>query len=464
MGDDGALPPDNRLSFTDQAMFLGLRANGQESVMQCVWIYEHPVDFEGLRRFHQNFGYGIIGRRIEQSPLPFGRHRWVSSLGPPSDIDIAECARPRTGLTDWIDERTQLPIDPEWGPGWNLGVQPLTDGSTAISLVGSHCLADGSGALLTIVDAVNGNTRDFGYPLPRSRTRLRAIASDLRQTAQGAPEVARTLVAAAKLARRRQHDIARSGAPESTANIGDDDRYVVEPAITICIDLDDWDDRAEALGGTSHSLVAGFAARLAGRMGRLRADDGAVSLLVPINVRTDGDTRANAVSLANVSLDPAQVTTDLSAVRVAIRQALKTAREVPDETLQLLPLIPFIPKRGVKRLADMAFGFADLPLSCTNLGDLDPAVGRPDGTDAEYVILRGLDRQITQQDLERRRGLLTVVSGRIGGKISLAVIAYQPGVANSKPRLRELAKDTLAEFDLTGVIDWQSYEVDPCRS
>ncbi len=44
--------PDNRLSFTDQAMFLWLRASGEEPAMQMVWIYEHPVDLDGVRRFH----------------------------------------------------------------------------------------------------------------------------------------------------------------------------------------------------------------------------------------------------------------------------------------------------------------------------------------------------------------------------------------------------------------------------
>jgi hypothetical protein len=39
----------------------------------------------------------------------------------------------------------QLPVDPEWGPCWHLGVLPLTDGSTAVSLVVSHCLLDGLG-------------------------------------------------------------------------------------------------------------------------------------------------------------------------------------------------------------------------------------------------------------------------------------------------------------------------------
>jgi hypothetical protein len=44
------------------------------------------------------------------------------------------------------------------------------------------------------------------------------------------------------------------------------------------------------------------------------------------------------------------------------------------------------------------------------------------------------------------------VAGRIGGKISIGIVAYQPGSENSKPRLRELAAKALAEFDLTGEI------------
>jgi hypothetical protein len=446
-----AATPDNRLSFTDQLLFLGQRATGQELVMQCVWVYEHAVDFDGLRRFHRNFGYGLYGRLIERSPLPFGRHRWVSSLGPPSDVDIAECARPRAELSDWVDERAQLPIDPECGPGWHLGVLPLTDGSTAVSLVMSHCLSDGLGALQTIVDAVKGNRRDFGYPPARSRTRLRAVVSDLRQTARGAPEVARTLAVAAQQAFRRRHEITGSGASRPIQGDGDDN--VVMPAITIYIDLDDWDACANSLGGTSHSLVAGFTARLSDRMGRRRADDGAVILHLPISDRTPDDTRANAASIAIVTVDPTRVTTDLSGARVAIKEALKTLKETPDETLQLLPLTPFIPKRAVKRGSDVVFGFADLPVSCSNLGDVDPVVARADGTDAEYVMLRGVDRHVPRHVLERRGGLLTVLAGRIGGKISITVVAYQPGAQNSKPHLRELAADTLAEFGLTGLID-----------
>ncbi|MCW2690962.1 MAG: hypothetical protein JWR37_5852 [Mycobacterium sp.] len=447
------VPPDSRLAFVDQALFLGQRATGQEAVAQIVWVYEHAVDVGGLRRFHHYLGHGLLGRRIERSPLPFGRHRWVSSVGPPSDMDFVEGARPRAELSDWVDERSQLPVDPEWGPGWHLGVLPMTDGSTAVSLVGSHCLTDGFGLFLTVIDAVKGNVRDLGYPPPRSRTRLRAVASDARQTVQGLPEVAGALVGGARVAFRRRHEFGRSGAPSPTTILAGGDDNVVVPAISIYLDLNDWDARAKALGGSSHSLLAGLAARLGERLGRRRLADGAVTLNIPISDRAQDDTRANAVSLTDVCVDSTQVTTDLSGARVAIRQALKTLREVPDETLQLLPLTPFIPKRAVRRGADVLFGFADLPVSCSNLGEVDPTLGRPDGTDAEYVMLRGVDRCVTRQFLERRRGLLTVLGGRVGGKVSVTVVAYQPGAENSKPHLRELAAQTLAEFDLAGLIE-----------
>jgi hypothetical protein len=445
--------PDNRLAFIDQASFLGLRATGQGQVCQCVWVYERPVDFDGVRRFQHNLGHGLLGRRIERSPLPFARHRWVSCRGP-SGIDIAARARPRGELSAWADERGQLPIDPECGPGWHLGVVPFTDGSTAISLVASHTVVDGVGFCLAIADAVKGNTRDFGYPPPHSRRRLRAVLRDARQTAQGAPEVARTLVAAAQLARRRRRDIARSRPSGPVASLGaDSDHGIVVPAITIYIDLDDWDACAKALGGTSNSLLVGFAAKLGERAGRRRAGDGVVTVPFAVSVRTEGDTRANALSFPNLSVDPARVTTDLRDVRAAIKEALTTLWEVPDERLQLLPLTPLTPKRAVKRLADVAFAYADLPVGCSNLGDIDPVVACPDGSDADHVFLRLVEQDVTRQSLERTRGQLFVASGRIGGKIFITVAGYQLSGNNSKPDLRDLAAHTLAEFDLTGAID-----------
>jgi hypothetical protein len=450
---NGDAGQDNRLAFVDQFFFAQHHAVGRKLVIQVVWVYEHAIDFDGLRRFQRNLGYGLLGRRIERSPLPFGRHRWVSDRGP-SDIDIDEHARPRAELSDWADEHSQLPIDPEWGPGWRLGVLPLTDGSTAVSLVLSHYLIDGLGLVLALVDAVLGNTHELGYPPPRSRNRLRAVLQDARQTAQDTPQIARALVAAAKLARRVRDDMARSPAPRPVAlRGGDGDDAVVVPGISIYIDLDEWDARAKALGGTRNTLVAGLVAKLGERLGRRRADDGTVTLQLPLSDRTEGDTRANAMSFARVSIDPAWVTTDLRDARAAIKQALTTLRETPDESSQLLSLVQFMPERALKRLGDAIVGDPDLPVFYSNLGDVGSVVNRPDGTAAEYTTARVTAQHGTRQWLERTGGEMTVQSLRLPGSIVISVNAYQPGAENTKPALRELAAHALAEFDLTGEID-----------
>jgi hypothetical protein len=121
--------------------------------------------------------------------------------------------------------------------------------------------------------------------------------------------------------------------------------------------------------------------------------------------------------------------------------------------LELLPIVPLVPRRVLRRVVENFLGTgADRPVSCSNLGDLPPEVGRPDGTAAEYTLIRGVDQNVRRSDIERAGGQLVAVAGRIGGKLTMGIIGYQPGEQNSKPRLRELAARTLAEFDLTGEV------------
>ncbi len=451
----GDARPNDRLALVDQAFFDGHRAARQNDVMQVVWLYEHPIDFDGLKRSHHNLGYGLLGRRIERSALPFGRHRWVLDRGPAS-IDFAERARPRAELGDWADERSQLPIDPERGPGWHLGVLPLTDGSTAVTLVASHYLLDGIGLVVALIDALLGNTRDLGYLPPRSRTRLRAVYEDARQTARDAPGIARAFVAAPRLVRLRRPDQAQ--APTSQAaevRDADGDGPVIVPGVTICIELDDWDARAKSLGGSSNTLAAGLAAKLGAHMGHRPHGDDAVTVELIMSDRGEGDTRAIAVSLGRVKVDPARVTSDLSKARGDIKQALKSLRETPDESAQLVSLTPFTPKWTWRRAVAGAFADPDRPVVCSNLGDIGSIVSLLDGTHCDYAFARGTRQHVTRQWLDRIGGQLQLLSMRLPalGRISLHVLAYEPGAENTKPALRDLAARTLAEFDLTGQID-----------
>lgn len=53
----------NVLDLADQTLFLGERATGATSLLQCVWVYDRAIDLAGLRRFHRHLGAGRLARR-----------------------------------------------------------------------------------------------------------------------------------------------------------------------------------------------------------------------------------------------------------------------------------------------------------------------------------------------------------------------------------------------------------------
>ena len=59
---------------------------------------------------------------------------------------------------------------------------------------------------------------------------------------------------------------------------------------------------------------------------------------------------------------------------------------------------------------------------------------------------------MTLRDLKRSAGAFVVVSGRLNGRLWVAVEAYQLGSENTRARLRELMEKALAEFGLDGVV------------
>ncbi len=441
---------DNRLTLWDEALVRANRATGRVQLIQCVWVYEHPVNMDAVQEFYRSFGYGMAGRRVERSPLPFGRYRWVSALGPAAPLQVDNDPLPRAQISDWADRFAQMPVDPETGPGWHMAVQAVEGGATAISLVGSHCLGDGVAALLAVGTAAAGARIDIGYPPPLSRRRRRAIVEDLRETVRGLPEIGRAARKAVKVL-RGGGDQAPPVQPKAVRAVDNPDELIIVPAITAYVDLAEWDARAEALGGNGYSMLAGFSAKLGEKMGR-RNPDGNISLLVAISDRTsETDVRANAMKLVNAKVDPSRMTEDLATTRGILRDALKSAKDQPNEILELMPLTPLVPKRLVKKVADMMIASDDMPVVCSNMGDLPPVLTCVDGTEAEYTAFYGVDQATPRGELEHGDGQLVVVSGRLGGKIIIGIVAYQSGAENSKSRLRDLTADTLAEFDLTAV-------------
>jgi hypothetical protein len=447
------VPVDSTLAFMDQGSYLWVRVSGHVHGIQCTWVYGRDIDLDGLRRMGDNLAYGLLGRRVEPSPFPIGRHRWVVWHESPS-IDIAQPARGRAALADWLDERAAIPVDPEFGPCWHLGVLPLQDYGTAISLVVSHTVVDGVGVCLALADAAKGVRHDFGYPPPRSRPRRQAWVEDARQAARGLPGVVRAVGALAKLGIRDLPSLTRKGArPAAGTDLASEvDRPVMVPTATVHLDVAEWDARAQHLNGTSNALVAGFAAKLAQKFGRLRTSDNLVTLACPVNDRTENDFRANAIKGIDLAVDPVPAASDLREIRNAIKQALVLGAGKFKEQERVFPLTPLVPKGLVKKLPLGAMNAADRQVGCSNLGDIDPAFAYADGTEADYVSIRMVEQNLTTKSPELEGGELNVVSGRIGGKIFLTVRAYQPDSENSTRDLQERVEATLADFALTGVM------------
>lgn len=437
------------LAYIDQATLLSARATGREQTVQFVWVCERPIDMEAVERFHENFGHGLAGRLIELSALPFGRHRWVAATGRSEPLDVSDPRAPGE-LGAWIDERSQRPVDPINGPAWHLGVLPMTDGSAAITLVISHCVLDGGAAIRSVAEAVNGRRRDLPYRPPGSRTRFRALRSDARQTLRDLPELGRTVVTAVRFALRRRGEISASAASRSTS-APDVQGTVVLPSLSALVDVTDWDARATELGGTGYALLAAFSARLGQRIGRVGPSGGGVGLLIAVSDRGgDDDLRANAMKIANAEVDPTGSTTDLTATRAAVRTALAEVRDVPDETHALLPVTPFVPRRAVRRTADVVFG--GLPVACSNVGEVPGDIQRIDGTAADFVMFRPADQNVSRSSLERSGGHLAVAAGRVGGRLSIGVVGYQVAAPNTREWLAEHVVAALDDFDVKATI------------
>jgi hypothetical protein len=448
---------NNVIDLFDQTVFLGERATGATNLLQCVWIYNRAIDIDGLREFHRQLQQGRLSRRVERSPLPFGRHRWVSPSGQ-SDLEIVATPRPREEFDAWLVEQANTPLDAEHGPGWHLAVLPFTDGGAGVSLVISHCLTDGVGLCEALADAASGRHDPINWPAAASRRRWQAVREDTRQTARDLPAIGRALVAAARFARRHRGGAGSATTPSSKplatppALYRGADKRITLPTATIFVDANEWDARAESLGGTSNTLLAGVAARLAQRVGRIAAD-GSATLTLPVNERTAGDTRANAITNVDFTVDPAPATTDLSEIRAAIKQALIRSQEETNERFELLHLAPLLPQWLARRLVGVSANGATGVVS-SNLGAVNPAAHRPDGTNADHFVMKPLGPGVTKAIMHRLGGLLVLLSGRTHGQVFVSVLAYQPDRVNSNNILQHDLSSTLSDFSLTATTGW----------
>jgi hypothetical protein len=88
-------------------------------------------------------------------------------------------------------------------------------------------------------------------------------------------------------------------------------------------------------------------------------------------------------------------------------------------------------------------------VGCSNLGGFDAVIGRVDGADAAEVSMRLAEQGITRRRVEQSNGQLFCGTGTINGSRFLTVVAYQSGAENTPASVRELARDALADLNLS---------------
>jgi hypothetical protein len=440
---------DNTVAYIDQASYTALRALGRGPVIQFTWIYDRGVDLDGLRRLSRNLDRTLLGRRLERSPLPFGRHRWVAGSGP-ADIEVMAASRPRGDVWKWVSARSAVPVDPERGPVWHLAVQPLAEGGDAVSLVVSHTVSDAGGIIGSIADAVDGRVRDLGYPPPRSRRLGAALRQDLGATARTLLEVPSAVLGAARIAREQKDDLADSA--KAVSPVRADDEIAAVPTLAVRVDLAEFDRVASTLGGTRNVLFAAVAARLGHRIGRVDAG-GRAMLSFPVSERTAGETTGNALNTITVLADPEAVLGDLGGLRRDLRQALVDMADTRDATLAPLPLTPFVPRILVRRLEKMVLKVGQ-PIGCSNIGELPPAVNRPDGTDADYFDARMAEPGVTAAEFAGRGGHLWLAVAFLRDRMSLSVASWRVSGPNSAAVLADTVRTAFADFGLSAAVEY----------
>lgn len=438
---------DNRLALMDHGSFLGLRALGHQPFTFYTWVYDRPVDLAAVAAFNDHLVDTLLGRLIEPSRLPGGRHRWVAVDRAPS-IEVEDAPRPRAAIHDWTNELGDRGLDPQHGPGWRLGVLPLTDGGTAIALAAPHALGDGLCKIEALADAVNGVTRRPSYPVRGPTSGPRLLWQDLVALVRELPAVVRAVRAGMRLSRSqldfsapRVSHVARPELEAAPFHV---------PAACVRVGQAEWEAAAARLGGTSNSLLSAIAARLGQRFGRI-GDDGRVTLAVPVSNRVEGDLRANALDCAMVAVDPAGLDRDLSGLRSATKAALRELADQSYERLAVLPLIPLTPRAVARSGERFAMGAGVSPVGCSNHGTVPPDALRIDGRDPDDFWVRMAEPGRTAAGLDRIGGQVYVLSGHALGRVYVSVMAWPVGGGLEAPGLRDVVIGTLAEFGLREV-------------
>lgn len=431
------------LSFADQGMVLAHSVGGQQAVIQLLWRYHRPVNLDMLVRFRDHLASGLLARLVEPAKLPFGRYRWCSSSPTFSAIEMDSAPISTEEMQAWIDQQVTRPLDPFSGPAWSMSAQLLNDQSTVVSLVVSHCIADGVLTVRAVTAAVRGERRTLSFPLRAAYHWTSAVTAELVRSAKDLPATLSALVSLSK-----RFCTAQPTSKQLQTSNPVNDTNVSFPSCFVRVPLAEWDAKEKFLGANRLTLLTSITAEFAELLGRTSDDN--IHVLIPVNRREGlSDTDANSISIATLKLSVDTRKKRLSELRRHLKTILLKARREPDLLASLLPLIPFVPKRAFSAAGHLAFdGLATLPVTCSHMGELPEDILKIDGEVADLFAFRGVDRQARVCDLEARQGVATLLAGETSGFLLLNFVAYQPGVVTQTQHLRTLVETLLGNYGI----------------
>ena len=145
---------------------------------QWVWIYDRPIDRDGLRKFHAALKRGRLGR-VAASALIGPR----ATAGPPRRPSRPSRSTPIPSRpTQSKTGRVPAPVTNCAAMAVPLGdcpLPPLADGGSVVTLVVSHAVGDGYTQLNAIVEAVNNTGPGWTYAADTDGF-ARTLAADAR--------------------------------------------------------------------------------------------------------------------------------------------------------------------------------------------------------------------------------------------------------------------------------------------
>ncbi|MFF4188605.1 hypothetical protein ACFYZ9_35940 [Streptomyces sp. NPDC001691] len=427
-----------RLNSTDEMLHRAADALGSTRIVQVLWQFREPVPVPALQAEWNRLNQGRLSRRAVASALPGARRSWINSHNDEA-LAVTESLLTDHTMADWIDAQVSTPLPAGSGSLWRLAAAPY-DGGSLVSLTVPHFRCDGLGIFAAI--GSGQDPADWTAPGPA------ADAADLAgQIAEAALATARWLPRTLAGGAERDRLVAALEAPTAADTTPAAPRFFSSAIAEV--DAAQWQDRAEACGGTVNSLFVEIAANLVRTAVRGGADI-PVDVGIPMTLRrSDHDARANALVVLPLTVPGGPAShTDLRPTRQATKRLLRSSGE-HSATLVPEALWHLLPGGLAHRLKNPGAQQTDVVAS--NFGQIPDAVAQFAGRRAASVALRTMNVPGVLPDKARLRASLCLVQG--GDRMTVTATGM-PDHFGDSASLRRLVDDELTAWGLTAHRWW----------